>query len=797
MKMIKYLILCLVTIFAQSNMQVTAQCTEAKDTEMAKYMKLTKTQDEQGCSQCAMLAMYFCSAKYSIKQEDIQKVGALITACKTNIRNMGQPYCCPDYLNKEPQWGIMAGNAGSQKAAGSGTALLNENAKTGNTNPGNNSQKLQQTEEVLNDLLKQLEINSANPLNIDTKFLNDFSGLLPEGSLKNTLQSYGTNLGTDGDLSYRQVYWDVASGFKQNPSLASETEFSKTMTGLSLLLDNSEVITNSLINNAKNYKFGAFMNDQNFVTGLSNATGSYETGQAIANGVELAAIFTQAFTAGPKFREEYKKLANLSNELLYAEKDPALTGALIDAYLGMEPNQAITPMYRYDFINGATLRVENGILKYFNVQKSIVKNLMVVDKRHDGEYYKSKDMRFGYSSILISPDDKAFYIYVNPDAISKVKCGDCLKKCGYLIDTETGEIIYTKLGEKYACDYPLSINNTRFAKNNVPVIYYFQAGGKFYYTGKDAFGPDDKRGEAYEGSGMSGLDKEKKFLINNKAKKFKRESDFAESIFIGQGKNHYLYEKEGSFINLFWGNSLDEGLFAGDGTRYASSMLQIAREEKYYNADAMVNELTGIAMRRNGDLFFTSKMGKIGKMNGADYKLDDPAFTANLRAAMNKKIFAPYNFITGKTYASAHGLINQNDLYPLYPSLELTPDEKFLIYTVTDNLYLVNTNDLNQVKHFTLSFQPYGYFFTKENGDWVINLQGLNDFKFPVTKKYSIPKLLKGVDQSAKLASKDNNKSSNTNLSIADEINKLKVLLDAGTITKEEFDAAKKQLLNK
>lgn len=84
---------------------VFAQCTEAKDPTMAKYKRLTETQDAQGCSQCAMLALYFCSAKYSVSIEDKRKVGAMITACKRNIQQMGQPYCCPELLNKEPEWG--------------------------------------------------------------------------------------------------------------------------------------------------------------------------------------------------------------------------------------------------------------------------------------------------------------------------------------------------------------------------------------------------------------------------------------------------------------------------------------------------------------------------------------------------------------------------------------------------------------------------------------------------------------------------------------------------------------------
>ncbi len=86
-------------------MDLFAQCTEAKDPEMAKYKKLTETQDAQGCSECALLALYFCSARHTVAVEDKRKVGAMITTIKRNIQQMGQPYCCPGYLNKEPEWG--------------------------------------------------------------------------------------------------------------------------------------------------------------------------------------------------------------------------------------------------------------------------------------------------------------------------------------------------------------------------------------------------------------------------------------------------------------------------------------------------------------------------------------------------------------------------------------------------------------------------------------------------------------------------------------------------------------------
>ena len=96
-----------------------SQCTEAKDADMAKYKQLTETQDPQGCSQCAMLALYFCSARHCVEVEDKRKVRSMIEACKGNIINMGQPYCCPELVNKEPEWGVDVGSGGSSNSVSS------------------------------------------------------------------------------------------------------------------------------------------------------------------------------------------------------------------------------------------------------------------------------------------------------------------------------------------------------------------------------------------------------------------------------------------------------------------------------------------------------------------------------------------------------------------------------------------------------------------------------------------------------------------------------------------------------
>jgi hypothetical protein len=41
------------------------QCTDETDAEIAKYLKLLQTSNAQSCSQCAVLAAYFCTAKYT------------------------------------------------------------------------------------------------------------------------------------------------------------------------------------------------------------------------------------------------------------------------------------------------------------------------------------------------------------------------------------------------------------------------------------------------------------------------------------------------------------------------------------------------------------------------------------------------------------------------------------------------------------------------------------------------------------------------------------------------------------
>lgn len=147
------------------NVSAFAQCTEAKDTEMAKYKRLTETQDAQGCSQCALLALYFCSARHTSTNEDKSKVSSMINACKSNIQQMGQPYCCPEYINKQPEWGKDLNKSNSTSA----------NANMGSASNSSFENKLNNAIDIGQKL--QSSFYSLQEVDKNRKELNDLSTL--------------------------------------------------------------------------------------------------------------------------------------------------------------------------------------------------------------------------------------------------------------------------------------------------------------------------------------------------------------------------------------------------------------------------------------------------------------------------------------------------------------------------------------------------------------------------------------------------------------------------------------------
>jgi hypothetical protein len=181
----KTILLLLTILYAPFMLQ--AQCTEAKDQDMAKYKRLTETQDAQGCSQCAMLALYFCSAKYCAKPEDVRKVDAMITACKRNIKTMGEPYCCTELLNKQPQWGVGVNGSSSGSTTGnnptSTSPSISSNAGSVGIVPGNSNNSNSNNQTYSGGTSNSNDDDLADILNTTAGVLDILSGGSGNGAI--------------------------------------------------------------------------------------------------------------------------------------------------------------------------------------------------------------------------------------------------------------------------------------------------------------------------------------------------------------------------------------------------------------------------------------------------------------------------------------------------------------------------------------------------------------------------------------------------------------------------------------
>lgn len=85
---------------------VSAQCSETANPVMKKYAELTRNSaNSQSCSMCAWLANLFCIAENGLYENDKAGVESSINQSKANIKQMGDPICCPELLTKTIQWG--------------------------------------------------------------------------------------------------------------------------------------------------------------------------------------------------------------------------------------------------------------------------------------------------------------------------------------------------------------------------------------------------------------------------------------------------------------------------------------------------------------------------------------------------------------------------------------------------------------------------------------------------------------------------------------------------------------------
>lgn len=114
-----------------------AQCSQ--DAAVKKYKaKVDRKENVQSCSECALLALYFCSATHTSSSDGPTKnrVLGMINMTKSNVKEMGQPYCCPELLGKSPAWGSKVTKQPAQaKSSGSNPSSYS----TGLSNLGSNN----------------------------------------------------------------------------------------------------------------------------------------------------------------------------------------------------------------------------------------------------------------------------------------------------------------------------------------------------------------------------------------------------------------------------------------------------------------------------------------------------------------------------------------------------------------------------------------------------------------------------------------------------------------------------------
>jgi hypothetical protein len=210
-----------------------------------------------------------------------------------------------------------------------------------------------------------------------------------------------------------------------------------------------------------------------------------------------------------------------------------------------------------------------------------------------------------------------------------------------------------------------------------------------------------------------------------------------------------------------------------------------------------LNEIVALTKDRNGKLYFTGANGTLFAVDGNTITKEEELYSKIKAGLSQSAVVGSYDFAEPQTTR----MFDANAATPFFkfPKLVLTPDEKVLVYTVKDQLFIAEAANLSNVKKYSLTFKPTDSYFGRENNGYTLYLRGENEFTFPITKKYSIDALVNNYDPNANVYAGDKGGSgggsSSAAPSVADEITKLKKLLDDGIITKDEFDQGKKKIL--
>lgn len=771
-----------------------SQCTEAKDADMAKYKRLTETQDAQGCSQCAMLALYFCSAKHCVEAEDKRKVRSLIEACKTNIKTMGQPYCCPELVNKTPEWGVAVA------AVSSGSSSKN----TTTSNADNSAIQQQQSFEAL---ASGLESNPDNPLGINNALLNEIAGLIPDENLKNILQGYSQSLSNNEDVSFRQIYSDVLSAYDMNPAIGMMDQYKADQGALELMFNQPEILQDFFVNTgvakteeqARLYRFST--------QGLLNKSSNYNPADVVGAGLDFINVLAQDAAQNAErtriLKIRYKELFDQTEKTKLLEKDYKLGAALIDGHVGKSGIKLLTSIYRYDCDSSCGIRVEKGILKYINPKLKISKELCPVEFENSGDFGEgtADSVFFGSGSrIIMAEGINAFFLFVAKDITNNTKkkynCKNCLDDGAYMISLKDGSILRES---RKNLNMNIQFDDYKYQVDGNVVLYnpwlYFKkiqlAEVELPYNG-DSYREiwkiyDFNKSNVFN---YQGQNPDREFL-KGKEQEFSYGSQYSSTI-----------SQKGVRASLFFG-SIRKYPRTNDYARIASSVFCIASNSGYMNSDAMTNELTGLAQNKNGDLFIANAQGKLAKLPNESYQLDSPGLSDQIRKALVNKVLPTYDLSAMPAPVIPNGNGIERNRYGKFPRLMLSPDEKWLLYVIKDELFIIDTNDFTKVKSFKLMNHPHRTYFGKENGDWVLYMQSINELQFPITKKYSMKRLTQYSPSpaSASLSPTKPIEQRKTNSSSQEskdnELQKLIDLFTKGLITEDEFKKAKAKIIQK
>ncbi|WP_224994334.1 SHOCT domain-containing protein [Cesiribacter sp. SM1] len=536
------------------------------------------------------------------------------------------------------------------------------------------------------------------------------------------------------------------------------------------------------------------MNDPIFLQHIAQETGSNSTALAVGVGFDLAAAYLKDAEKLESFKKDYRNYVGVSNNMLYAEVDSRLGKALIDACIIRTNLSKITPIYRYDFASGATLRAENGTLRYTSADKRIVKDMLSIEQRNNGDNF-DKVINASKSpqpqEIIISPDEKWFVL--NTGRIPKGgECNDCLSKSEvYIVQAANGEAI--KLDAMDMKDVSTEttsdlIMNTHLKADTLQYSFISTMRGSFYqwnynmHTLKGRYQTFKYNADAEfvfpEGTPDKSDDEPMDYDFNN-------------------NYTRYLnFEKDGQLLYIWWANRKK-----GSQLYWATQAEIVKPFDKGTKAsenpsEVIQNKLTGLVLSRKGNLYFTTASGNIGTIDLKNTALDGNNFDEEISKAELPVGLQTFDFLTKDNFRfDASSYLTYYNL----PRLSLSPDEKHLLYTIGNNLYMIDIQHLTSPKKFIMSIEPFGVYFAKENGETTVYFQALNEFEMPVTKKYSFDRLVNAPQTDQKVVRQVSLRShvkEKTGFSVADEIKKLKALLDEGIITQSEFEKAKMKLLN-